>query len=237
MSAEVPKKKFLSQEIELFGGPIYRPDPNEGSDAPAVSSERLSETGFARDLETFQHDIENCQKCPLGKTRTHFVFGAGNPHADLMFIGEAPGRDEDLQGVPFVGRAGQLLDKILAAIQLSREEVFIANVLKCRPPNNRDPLPEEVEQCEPYLRHQIALIKPKLIVALGRVAAKTLLRVEDSLKNMRQKSFTYEGVDLRVTYHPAALLRNSGFKPAAWEDFQQIRDLYHAKRKEAQIDG
>lgn len=237
MSAEIPKKKFLSDEIELFGGPIYRPDANQEISSPTDSTAQSSGQGFASDLKTFQHDIENCQKCALSKSRNHFVFGAGNPNADLMFIGEAPGRDEDLQGIPFVGRAGLLLDKILAAINLSRDEVFIANVLKCRPPNNRDPLPEEVEQCEPYLRHQIGLIKPKLIVALGRVAAKTLLRVEDTLKNMRQKSFTYEGVDLRVTYHPAALLRNSGFKPAAWEDFQQIRDLYHAKRKDAEVNG
>ncbi|MCF7800403.1 MAG: uracil-DNA glycosylase [Candidatus Marinimicrobia bacterium] len=223
--------------MELFGSPLYRPDPNQDSSASVTSQSQHAEMAFASDFTTFQHDIENCQKCPLGKSRTHFVFGVGNPNADLMLVGEAPGRDEDLQGIPFVGRAGQLLDKILVAINLSRDEVFIANVLKCRPPNNRDPLPEEVEQCEPYLRHQIALIKPKLIVALGRVAAKTLLRMEDTLKNMRQKAFTYEGVDLRVTYHPAALLRNSGFKPAAWEDFQQIRDLYQAKRKDAEVNG
>ncbi|MCF7796679.1 MAG: uracil-DNA glycosylase [Lentisphaeria bacterium] len=219
--------------MELFGGPLYRPDPDADSGDGTIASAAKANEDYSSDLMTFRHEIENCQNCPLGQTRNHFVFGVGNPNADLMLIGEAPGRDEDMQGIPFVGRAGQLLDKILAAINLSREEVFIANVLKCRPPNNRDPLPEEVAQCEPYLRHQIALIKPKLIVALGRVAAKTLLRTEDQLKNMRQKPFTYEGVDLRVTYHPAALLRNSGFKPAAWEDFQQIRDLYNAKRKDA----
>ncbi|PIZ64426.1 MAG: uracil-DNA glycosylase, partial [Candidatus Marinimicrobia bacterium CG_4_10_14_0_2_um_filter_48_9] len=180
-------------------------------------------------------EISGCQNCALGASRTKFVFGVGDPNADLMLIGEAPGRDEDLRGEPFVGRAGQLLDKILAAIDLNRDEVFIANVLKCRPPNNRDPLPAEVEQCEPYLWHQIELIKPKLIVALGRIAAMTLLKVEDTLKNMRLQEYTYQGVDLRVTYHPAALLRNSNFKRPAWEDFQKIRDLYLAKRKGAGI--
>ena len=178
------------------------------------------------DLDLFNQSICNCQKCPLSQTRQNFVFGVGNPKADIVFIGEAPGKQEDLQGVPFVGRAGKLLDKILAAIELTRHDVYICNVLKCRPPNNRDPLPSEVEQCEPYLIKQLHLINPKLIVALGRIAACTMLKTKESLKNLRNQIFKYEGIDLLVTYHPAALLRNPNFKKPAWEDFQLIRNKY-----------
>jgi uracil-DNA glycosylase len=171
--------------------------------------------------------ICNCQKCPLGKTRTKFVFGVGNPNADIMFIGEAPGADEDAQGEPFVGRAGQLFNKILDAIAWKREDVFICNILKCRPPNNRDPLASEVEQCEPYLIKQIELVKPILMVSLGRIAAQTLLRKPtDSLGSMRNKTHTYANVPLIVTFHPAALLRNPNWKPDAWEDFKRIKSMY-----------
>jgi len=184
------------------------------------------QTDGASALTAFREKIRTCQKCPLGASRTNFVFGVGNPTADLVFVGEAPGQQEDLQGEPFVGRAGKLLDQILAAIDLSREEVYILNVLKCRPPANRDPLPGEVEQCEPHLQEQLRIIQPKLIVTLGLVAAKTLLRVDDSLKNMRGKTMSYAGIEVRATYHPAALLRNPNFKAPAWEDFQGIRDRY-----------
>ncbi len=178
------------------------------------------------DLDFFNQSICNCQKCPLSRTRQNFVFGVGNPKADIVFVGEAPGVQEDLQGLPFVGRAGKLLDKILAAIELTRNEVYICNVLKCRPPKNRDPLPAEVEQCEPHLISQLHLINPKLIVALGRISACTLLKTKESLKNLRNQIFNYAGIDLMVTYHPAALLRNPNFKKPAWEDFQLIRDKY-----------
>ncbi len=174
-------------------------------------------------LVNFYHEIKNCTECALGHTRTHFVFGTGNPNADLMFAGEAPGRDEDLQGKPFVGRAGQLLTLMLQAIDLSREDVFIANVLKCRPPNNRDPLPEEIGQCEPYLLKQIDLIKPRLIVALGRFASASLLRTKSALAALREDVHDYNGVPLIVTYHPAALLRNPQLKAQAWEDLKKIR--------------
>ena len=162
----------------------------------------------------------------MSQTRNNFVFGVGNPQADIVFVGEAPGKQEDLQGVPFVGRAGKLLDKILAAIELTRDDVYICNVLKCRPPQNRDPLPFEVEQCEPYLINQLHLINPKLIVALGRISACTILKTKESLKNLRNRIFKYAGIDLLVTYHPAALLRNPNFKKSAWEDFQLIRNKY-----------
>ena len=177
-------------------------------------------------LDNFNHSINTCQKCQLGNSRTNFVFGVGDKNADLLLIGEAPGEKEDLEGIPFVGRAGKLLDKILSAISLSRDKgVYICNVLKCRPPDNRDPLPSEIEQCEPYLKEQINLIKPKLIVALGRVAAKTLLKNDLELKDMRSIKHDYYGTPLIATYHPAALLRNQNLKPAAWEDFKWIRSL------------
>lgn len=175
-------------------------------------------------LQEFYDSIHTCLKCPLGETRQNFVFGVGDPNASLVLVGEAPGAEEDRQGLPFVGRAGKLLDKILAAIDRSREkDVYICNVLKCRPPNNRDPLPSEVTQCEPYLIRQIELIAPKLIVALGRVAGKTLLNLDIPLKRMRGKLYDYHGTPLIVTYHTAALLRNTGLKKAAWEDFKWIR--------------
>ena len=177
-------------------------------------------------LESFHTSICQCQKCPLGNKRTKFVFGVGNPHADIVFVGEAPGEQEDLIGEPFVGRAGKLLDKILEAIDLTREDIYICNVLKCRPPRNRDPLPDEVSLCEPYLKTQLSMINPKLIVALGRVSACTILKTKEPLKNLRNRMFQYEGIDLLVTYHPAALLRNPNFKKSAWEDFQLIRDKY-----------
>ena len=165
-------------------------------------------------------------KCALGKTRTKFVFGVGNPNADLMVIGEAPGADEDAQGVPFVGRAGQLLTKILEAIQFKREDVYIANILKCRPPENRKPNPEEVEECEPYLWKQIDLIKPKLILCVGLTAAHTLLKTDDSLTSLRASVHNYHGVPTFVTYHPAALLRNPNWKKPTWEDVQKLRKMY-----------
>jgi DNA polymerase len=146
-----------------------------------------------------------------------------------MFVGEGPGKDEDLQGKPFVGRSGKLLNDILVAIDLKREDVYIANIVKCRPPNNRDPLADEIAECEPYLRHQIDIIKPKLLIALGRIAAQTLLRIEGTLGSMRGVIHKYHNTDLIVTYHPAALLRNQNFKHAAWEDFKKIRDNYLKK--------
>ncbi len=164
-----------------------------------------------------------CQKCPLGKTRTKFVFGVGNPDADIMFIGEAPGRDEDLQGIPFVGRAGKLLDKMLAEVGINRDEVYIANILKCRPPENRDPLPDEVAECEPHLHMQIKLIKPKVICSLGRIAGQTLLKTNSTLGGMRGRWFDYRGIKFMVTYHPAALLRSMSWYPSTIEDLKKLK--------------
>ncbi len=169
-------------------------------------------------------------KCALGTTRTKFVFGVGNPRSRVVFIGEAPGADEDAQGEPFVGRAGQLLNKILEAIQLKREEVYICNILKCRPPNNRAPLPEESEACTPYLMKQLDLIRPQFIVCLGRTAAQWLLKTNDTLGAMRGKVHEYRGIRLIVTYHPAALLRNPEWKRPTWEDMQLFKKLYDESR-------
>jgi DNA polymerase len=175
-------------------------------------------------LESFYHEIKGCMKCPLGETRTNFVFGVGNADANLMLIGEAPGRDEDLKGIPFVGRAGQLLTLMLQSIGLNRDEVFIANVLKCRPPNNRDPQPEEIDKCEPYLLKQIEMISPKLIVTLGRFASASLLRTKSALGTLREQVHDYNQVPLIVTYHPAALLRNPQLKKQAWKDLMKISE-------------
>ena len=207
--------RYLDQKRILYGNKIFLDTQTVSESVQNVES-----------LESFKNSICECLKCELGYTRTNFVFGVGNPNANIVFVGEAPGEKEDLIGEPFVGRAGKLLDKILAAINLSREDIYICNVIKCRPPQNRDPLPKEVDLCEPYLKTQLSLINPKLIVALGRIAACTILRTKEPLKNLRNKIFKYEGIDLVVTYHPAALLRNPNFKKPAWEDFQMIRDKY-----------
>ena len=153
------------------------------------------------------------------------MFGVGNPEADLMFAGEAPGGDEDIQGEPFVGRAGQLLTKIIEAIGLRRDDVYIANVIKCRPPGNRNPEPDEVEQCEPFLLRQIEIVKPKVIVALGKFAAQTLLRTLDPISRLRGRVYDYRGAKLIPTFHPAYLLRNPASKREVWEDMKVVRSL------------
>lgn len=177
-------------------------------------------------IEAMRAQIENCRECDLFKTRKHVVFGDGNLRAKLMLVGEAPGEQEDKQGVPFVGKAGQLLDKILKAIEFERNEVFIANILKCRPPNNRDPLPQEIERCIIYLKRQIKLIQPEIILVLGRIAAQTLLNSTQPLNQLRKKMHQFQGIPLLVTFHPAALLRNPQWKKNTWEDIKEVRYLY-----------
>lgn len=180
----------------------------------------------AESLEQLNKMICNCTKCVLHKGRNKFVFGSGNPNAKVMVIGEGPGAEEDKQGLPFVGRAGQLLTDILKAIKFSREEVYIGNIVKCRPPDNRTPLPAEMDTCLPYLKKQIELIKPELILCLGLTAAKGLLKKKDSLTSMRGQVFEYEGIKTMVTFHPAALLRNPNWKKDCWVDVQKFRKLY-----------
>jgi DNA polymerase len=191
----------------------------------AVSAPVAPATG---DLQGFCEQIKDCTKCRLHQGRNKFVFGVGNPQAVVMFVGEGPGRDEDLKGEPFVGRAGQLLDKILAAIQFDRTKVYIANIVKCRPPNNRDPQPDEMAECMPYLKRQIELVNPQLICCLGRISAQALLGVQTPLGKMRQRWFEFEGRKLMVTYHPAALLRFPQYKRDTWEDVQMLRREYDA---------
>jgi DNA polymerase len=191
--------------------------------AEPVLSKAPGDTGNTRDWAELEAEVRACTKCSLHKTRTQTVFGVGHRHAKWMFIGEAPGADEDRQGEPFVGRAGQLLNAILFAMGLKREEVYISNVLKCRPPGNRDPQPEEVAQCEPYLIRQIELIRPQLIVALGRHAAHSLLKTEVPLGKLRGQKLSYHGTPLFVTYHPAYLLRSPADKRKVWDDLCRAR--------------
>lgn len=189
---------------------------------PKKATKNLS---LKAEWQKLQEEVETCTRCSLYKTRTKAVFGVGNTQAELMFIGEAPGAQEDKQGEPFVGRAGQLLDSMLRAIDLSRKEIYIANILKSRPPNNRDPLPEETAACTPYLIHQIALVQPKLLVALGRIAAQFLLNTTTPLSSLRGKQFTYgpANIPMLVLYHPAYLLRSPQNKSKAYEDLCLIR--------------
>jgi DNA polymerase len=239
-------EEILRQERELFGDLLLTdPSPSRKEIPVARTKHRddqeptlFGETSAARSpvpqeswasaatLEGMEQQVNTCLKCSLGHTRMKFVFGVGNPHATLMLIGEAPGADEDAQGEPFVGRAGQLLNKILEAIHFRREDVYISNILKCRPPGNRKPLPEEADACLPYLRKQIELVRPKLILCLGLTAAENLLGTRESLTQLRGRVLSYEGTPLMVTYHPAALLRNPNWKRPAWEDVQAARN-YH----------
>ena len=182
------------------------------------------------DWSMLRRTVASCALCELHKTRTQTVFGVGNTEADLLFIGEAPGADEDRQGEPFVGRAGQLLTNMINAIGLTREAVFIANILKCRPPRNRDPRPQESQACRGYLRRQIELISPKVIVALGRIAAQNLLQTDTPIGKMRGRQYRYEDSDIPVvvTYHPAYLLRSPREKRKAWQDLRLTMELLNA---------
>jgi len=180
----------------------------------------------AEALAAIRDDLGDCTRCKLvGLGRRQIVFGVGNPNADLMFVGEAPGADEDVKGEPFVGRAGQLLTKIIEAIDLRREDVYIANVIKCRPPQNRNPEPDEVEQCEPFLFRQIDMIRPKVIVALGKFAAQCLLKTTEPITKIRGREFTYRDAILIPTYHPAYLLRTPSAKRDVWEDMKRVRAI------------
>ena len=185
----------------------------------------MLKSGEKMTLDQLKSECNGCRKCELAETRTNVVFGVGNEHAGVMFIGEGPGENEDLKGEPFVGRAGQLLDKFLAAVDLDRTKVYIANMVKCRPPKNRDPKPEEQEACIGYLRKQVGIIRPKIIVCLGRISAQRL--IDPAFKVTVQHGEIYEknGVKMMGTVHPAALLRNPNNKPAALEDFIKIRDI------------
>jgi DNA polymerase len=177
-----------------------------------------------------KNQVSGCQRCSLHETRTQTVFGVGDPEADWLFIGEAPGEQEDLRGEPFVGRAGQLLDEMIRALGLSRERVYIANVLKCRPPKNRDPSAEESLACEPFLLQQVKMVSPKMIVAVGRIAAQNLLKTQVPIGKLRGEVHRYEGIPVVVTYHPAYLLRSQTEKRRAWEDLKLARKTLEMSR-------
>jgi DNA polymerase len=177
-------------------------------------------------LAVVRSELGDCRRCKLHPYRTQIVFGTGDPQAKLIFVGEAPGREEDLQGEPFVGQAGQLLTKIIQAIQLKREEVYIANIIKCRPPENRNPEPDEIAACEPFLIKQLQVIRPRLICALGSFAAQTLLKTEEKISSLRGRFHEYQGIPLMPTYHPAFLLRNPNRKREVWEDMKKIKREY-----------
>lgn len=191
--------------------------PSAAASRPVSPAEPLP-----ADLAGLAKIIAGCKKCGLHETRTRTVPGQGTPHPEIMFIGEAPGEDEDEQGLAFVGKAGQLLTKMIQAMGLTREEVFIGNILKCRPPGNRKPLPLEMEACMPYLKTQIAVLKPRVIVALGATSAQGLLNTETSISRLRGCWQTFEGIDLMPTYHPSYLLRNPSAKKEVWEDLQAV---------------
>lgn len=175
-------------------------------------------------IELLREQCLNCQKCSLASTRTNVVFGVGNPNAEVMFIGEGPGEHEDLEGEPFVGRSGALLDKLLAAVDLYRKEnIYIANMVKCRPPQNRDPLHDEVDTCIPYLKRQIEIIKPKIIVCLGRVASCAMIEKDFKVTKQHGEWFSKDGMAIMGTFHPAALLRNPNNKPASFEDMINLQ--------------
>ena len=174
------------------------------------------------DMAQLRHEAMGCERCELHQGRHTVVFGTGNENAELVFVGEAPGADEDQQGEPFVGRAGQLLTKIIEAMKLTRDDVYIANVIKCRPPGNRNPKPIEIESCEPFLLRQIELIKPKVICALGGFAVQTLLRTDQRISMLRGRFHDYHGTKIMPTYHPAYLLRNPHAKREVWEDMKKI---------------
>lgn len=217
-------KKYKIQILNSLDSEINISNNSEPKSEAILSNEPIIEDNIS--LEEFRLKICECKKCPLGETRNNFVFGSGNPNANLMIIGEAPGADEDEQGMPFVGKAGQLLTKIIEAIEFSRDEVFIANIIKCRPPQNRRPTNEETSTCIGYLNKQIEIIKPKLIVALGLTAIDSLTGKAHKMGDTRGKFFEYQGIPLMVTYHPAALLYDPKLKASVWEDVQKLRKYY-----------
>lgn len=228
MKPDSPTAELLDYLRDLGFAEIYRVPPGTGAAAAAASRPGPAGTPSGEDSETELARVaataDACRDCRLCETRQRVVFGSGPVSASLMFIGEGPGAEEDRQGLPFVGRAGELLSKIIQAIDLRRDEVYIANIVKCRPPENRDPLPDEVAACRKYLERQIEIVRPRLLVALGRVAAQTLLGSETPIGRMRGSWYELLGIPMMVTYHPAALLRNAALKRPTWEDMQKVRD-------------
>jgi uracil-DNA glycosylase family 4 len=207
--------------------------PRQKKTSSPASPEPSDSTDHTAALKVIRDDVGDCQRCKLCSGRTNIVFGAGDPNAQLMFVGEAPGRDEDLKGEPFVGRSGQLLTKMIEAMGLSRGQVYIANIVKCRPPDNRYPELDEVETCQPFLIRQIETIRPKIIVSLGNLATQTLLQTKTGITALHGTFRDFHGAMLMPTYHPAFLLRNPNMKKPCWEDLQKVMDVLGLKKKAA----
>jgi DNA polymerase len=213
-NAQARKGEAVREEAQVRQGEASRETPGE---------DRLT-------LDSIRAGIGDCQRCKLAPKRTNIVFGSGNPNAELVFVGEAPGYDEDQQGLPFVGRAGQLLTKIIESIDIKREDVYICNVLKCRPPENRNPEPDEVASCNPFLKKQLAAIRPKIVCCLGTFAAQTVLQTVAPISRLRGQFFDMDGIRVIATFHPAYLLRSPDKKREVWEDMKQIRaELFRLK--------
>ena len=233
MEREAAPASKPAGQASLFGGSVEAPAParearrprkTEGADSasPHASQPQADAADPAVALPMIRDDIGDCRRCRLCEKRTNVVFGVGNPRARLMFVGEGPGADEDAQGEPFVGRAGQLLTKIIEAMQMGRPDVYIANIVKCRPPENRTPLPDEVSTCSPFLLRQIAAIRPRVIVCLGTPAAQTLLGTRETITRLRGIFRVVGGIKVMPTFHPAYLLRNPAAKREVWEDMKQV---------------
>ncbi len=226
-------KHALNQALEEIHGSLRLLSAHgyRGFACSAQSLEKLDRWGqgpesFAETLEDIRADLGDCQRCRLARGRKNIVFGAGNPKAKLVFVGEGPGFDEDRKGQPFVGAAGQLLSRIIEAIKLTRNQVYICNIIKCRPPGNRNPEPDEIKTCFPFLKRQIASIQPEFICALGTFAAQTLLGTNTPISRLRRRFHEYRGIKVLPTYHPAYLLRNTHKKRDVWEDIKMLMKEY-----------
>ncbi len=214
------------QYLQAMGIDVWVPRHQADSEPMAIEAHETTHTDSQQAWTDLQQQVSQCHSCDLCQTRTQTVFGVGNRHANWLLIGEAPGQNEDLQGEPFVGKAGQLLNEMLRAIGLDREQVYIANMLKCRPPNNRDPQADEVAACNGFLQQQIALLQPKIILAVGRIAAQNLLKTQQPLSRLRGTQHQLDGIPLVVVHHPAYLLRSLTEKAKAWEDLQFALSIY-----------
>jgi uracil-DNA glycosylase family 4 len=224
-TSAAPSPALIPPPSPAFPMPVIAPT---SSASAAIDIELLTHPGVrdTRTLEDLRELIGDCQRCKLGPHRTQLVYGVGNPDADLVFVGEAPGHEEDVRGEPFVGAAGQLLTEIIVkGMKIRREDVYIANIIKCRPPQNRNPEPDEIASCEPFLKQQLEIVKPKAIVALGTFAAQCLLKTRTPISRLRGEWATYQGVPLMPTFHPAYLLRNPSDKRLVWRDIQQVMTL------------
>lgn len=224
----LPASEIKTEPQPMAGAKVAEPSLDLGEAKPLYP---WMKPGARPTLEEVHEVLGDCTRCKLHTGRKHIVFGSGNPNASLVFVGEGPGADEDEQGLPFVGRAGQLLTRMIEAIGLTRDEVYICNIIKCRPPLNRNPEPDEIASCEPFLIGQLAAIQPRLICALGTFAAQTLLRTKEPISKLRGRFFSYQGVPLLPTFHPAYLLRNPNEKKTAWEDLKLLKQEYERLTK------